>query len=481
MSKYQHLDRRVPIEVDNISIVQDLDKCKNCGLCRRVCANDMAVMDYYDLTSNGDKPICINCGQCSAVCPFDCINERSNIADVKKAIADPDKVVVFQTAPAIRVGLGEEFGMDYGSFVEGKMISALRNLGADYVLDTNFGADMTIMEEASELIERLKRNDKLPQFTSCCPGWVKFAETFYPELISHLSSAKSPILMEAAAQKTYFARKNGIDPAKMVTVCVTPCTAKKAEIKRPEMNSSSFFWHKKDLRDGDICITVRELARWLREENIDFVNLAEDKFDSLMGESSGGGIIFGNTGGVMEAAMRSAYKFITGENAPNSFVPLQEIRGLDGVKEADVKIGDYTLHVAAINGTANFRKFYKEMKETNKKYDFIEVMACPGGCIGGGGMPRVKMPKVLAAKKARIDSLYKRDSEVLIKAAQDNPEIQTLYKDFLDKPLSERAHSLLHTEGYIDRSSDLGPNGACTPETCPTSVANLRKAMQGKK
>ncbi|MBW9212708.1 MULTISPECIES: [FeFe] hydrogenase, group A [Terrabacteria group] len=483
MSQYQNLDKRVPIALDNISLVQDLDKCKNCTLCRRACANDAGVMDYYDLTTNGDKPICINCGQCAVACPFDCINERSELAEVKNAIADPKKVVVFQTAPAVRVGVGEEFGMEYGSFVEGKVVTALRRLGADYVLDTNFGADMTIMEEASELIDRLTGGDKaLPQFTSCCPAWVKFAETFYPELIPHLSSAKSPILMEAAAQKTYFAEKHQINPSQMVTVCVTPCTAKKAEIRRPEMNGSAHYWNIDPLRDGDLCITVRELAKWIREEEMDFVNLEEGKFDHLMGEASGGGIIFGNTGGVMEAAMRSAYKFMTNENAPLTLIPFEEIRGLKGVKEADVQIGDCTLHVAAISGTGNFRKFYLEMKESGKHYDFIEVMACPGGCIGGGGMPRVKMPKVMAAKQARIDSLYKRDGEVVIKAAQDNPEIQKIYDEFFTAPMSEKAHHLLHTESYVDRSSDLGPNGACTPETCPTSVANLKKqALEAKK
>lgn len=482
MSQYQNLDKRVPIALDNVSLVQDLDKCKNCTLCRRACVNDAGVMDFYDLTTNGDRPICINCGQCAVACPFDCINERSEISEVKKAIMDPQSVVVFQTAPAIRVGLGEEFGMEYGSFVEGKVITALRQLGADYVLDTNFGADMTIMEEASELIERLtSSNHPLPQLTSCCPAWVKFVETFYPELIPHLSSAKSPILMAAATQKTYFAKKHQIDPSKMVTVCVTPCTAKKAEIRRPEMNSSAQYWNQENLRDGDLCITVRELAKWIREEEIDFVNLEEGSFDRVMGEASGGGVIFGNTGGVMESAMRSAYKFMTNENAPLSLIPFKEIRGLQGVKEADVQIGKHTLHVAAISGTGNFRKFYLEMKESGKHYDFIEVMACPGGCIGGGGMPRVKMPKVMAAKQARIDSLYKRDGEVVIKTAQDNSEIQNMYNEFFGVPLSEQSHQLLHTEGFMDRSSDLGPNGACTPETCPTSIANLKKAALAAK
>jgi hydrogenase, Fe-only len=478
MSKYQFLDKRVPIADDNISIVQDLSKCKNCTLCRRACAIDAGVFDYYDLTTNGDVPICINCGQCVVSCPFDSLNERSELDGVKAAIQDPEKVVVFQTAPAVRVGLGEEFGMPAGTFVQGKMITALRKLGGDYVLDTNFGADMTIMEEASELIERvINGNGQLPQYTSCCPAWVKFAETFYPELIPHLSTAKSPIAMQAATEKTYFAKKNNIDPNKIVSVCVTPCTAKKAEIRRPEMNSSADYWNEEAMRDSDYCITVRELARWIREAELDFANLEDGKFDPFMGEASGGGIIFANTGGVMESAMRSAYKFVTKDNVPANLIRFDAIRGFENSREADVQIGDKVLHVAAIHGTGNFRKFYEHMKETGTHYDFIEVMACPGGCIGGGGMPRHKLPQVKAAKESRIASLYERDNLKPIKAPQDNPEIQVLYNEFYDAPLSEKAHHMLHTEGFIDRSADLGPNGACIPETCPTSVANLKKAQ----
>ncbi|MDU4466500.1 MAG: [Fe-Fe] hydrogenase large subunit C-terminal domain-containing protein, partial [Veillonella sp.] len=319
MSKYQFLDRRVPIEEGNIAIVQDLSKCKNCSLCRKACAVDMGVFDYYDLTTNGDHPICIHCGQCASICPFDSINERSEIDEVKAAIADPNKIVVFQTAPAVRVGLGEEFGLDAGTFVEGKMVAALRKLGGDYILDTNFGADMTIMEEASELLERVINSDSvLPQFTSCCPAWVKFAETFYPEFLPNLSTAKSPIAMQAPTQKTYFAEKMGLDAKQIVAVAVTPCTAKKFEIRRDEMNSSSEYWDVPEMRDTDYCITTRELAKWLRAEEINFDELEDSAFDPLMGEASGGGIIFGNTGGVMEAAMRAAYKLATGEDAPQT-------------------------------------------------------------------------------------------------------------------------------------------------------------------
>ena len=361
----------------NIALVQDLSKCKNCSLCRKACAVDMGVFDYYDLTTNGDHPICIHCGQCASICPFDSINERSEIDEVKAAIADPNKIVVFQTAPAVRVGLGEEFGLDAGTFVEGKMVAALRKLGGDYILDTNFGADMTIMEEASELLERVINSDAvLPQFTSCCPAWVKFAETFYPEFLPNLSTAKSPIAMQAPTQKTYFAEKMGLDAKQIVAVAVTPCTAKKFEIRRDEMNSSAEYWDVPEMRDTDYCITTRELAKWLRAEEINFDELEDSAFDPLMGEASGGGIIFGNTGGVMEAAMRAAYKLATGEDAPQTLIPFEAIRGMDGAREADVVIGDKTLHVAAVHGTGNLRKFIERMRAENIHYDFIEVMAC---------------------------------------------------------------------------------------------------------
>ena len=472
MSKYQFLDRRVPIEDGNIALVQDLTKCKNCSLCRKACAVDMGVFDYYDLTTNGDHPICIHCGQCASICPFDSINERSEIDEVKAAIADPNKIVIFQTAPAVRVGLGEEFGLDAGTFVEGKMVAALRKLGGDYILDTNFGADMTIMEEASELLERVINSDAvLPQFTSCCPAWVKFAETFYPEFLPNLSTAKSPIAMQAPTQKTYFAEKMGLDAKQIVAVAVTPCTAKKFEIRRDEMNSSAEYWDTPEMRDTDYCITTRELAKWLRAEEINFDDLEDSAFDPLMGEASGGGIIFGNTGGVMEAAMRAAYKMATGEDAPQTLIPFEAIRGMDGAREADVVIGDKTLHVAAVHGTGNLRKFIERMRAENIHYDFIEVMACRGGCIGGGGQPRVKLPM---ADKAR-------EAEVTVKAACDNPDIQKLYAEFFDgKPMSHKAHHMLHTT-FVNRSEDLGPNGACTPATCPTSVPNLKKAAEAAK
>ena len=469
MSKYQHIDRRVAIADDNVAVVHNLEKCKNCTLCRKTCAEAMGVLDYFDFESTGDNPICIHCGQCATVCPFDALNERSEIELVEAAIADPDKIVFFQTAPAVRVGLGDAFGYEPGSFVEGKMVAALRALGGDYVFDTNFGADITIEEEAAELVERVVNgHGELPQFTSCCPAWVQFCETYYPELIPHLSTAKSPIGMQAPAMKTYVAEKLGIDAKKIVSVCITPCTAKKFEIRRDEMNASANYWNEPGMRDSDYCVTTRELARWISEKGLDFATLEDSKFDSLMGEASGGGIIFGNTGGVMESACRSAYHIVTGEQPPAVLVPFEPVRGMDGVKEATFMIGEKEISVAAIHGTGNMRNFLQNMKETGKRYDFIEVMACRGGCIGGGGQPRAKLPMADKTKQARIDTLYKHDAEAPIRSSFENTELKQMYAEFFGAPLSEKAEEFLHTH-YQDRSADLGERKDVTPETCPTS------------
>ena len=469
-SRFQHIDRRVPIAEDNIAIIHDLDKCKNCTLCRRACADVMSVLDYYDLESTGDNPICIHCGQCAAACPFGAMYERTELDEVKAAIADPNKIVIIQTAPAVRVGIGEEFGYEPGTYLEGKMVGALRALGADYVVDTNFGADLTIMEEASELIERvLHGHGKLPQFTSCCPAWVKFCETYFPEYTSHISTTRSCIAMEAAALKTYFAKNMNIDPANIVSVSVAPCTAKKFEIRRPEQNKSAEYWGRDDLRDTDYCLTTREFAQWLRDENVDFTAVEDSEFDKYIGAASGGGVIFGNTGGVMEAAMRTAYKFITGkEPSPEPLTKLEAVRGMDGVKEAEVAIGDKTLKVAVVHGGKNIRDFLNEMKANGKEYDFVEMMACRGGCIGGGGQPRVKMPVADKVKGERITGLYNHDAAMKLRSSYENPEIKAIYEDFLGHPLGELSEQLLHTT-YVDRSGDLGVRKDVTPETCPTS------------
>lgn len=332
----------------------------------------------------------------------------------------------------------------------------MKELGADYVLDVNFGADLTIMEEASELIERIESGSKyLPQFTSCCPSWVEFAETFYPELIPHLSTAKSPISMQGATIKTYFAKKMGLAPENIVSVTITPCTAKKAEIRREELNSAGKYLGNEEIRDNDYVITTRELAQWAKEENIDFTVLEDQTFDSLMGESSGAGLIFGNTGGVMEAALRTSYEFLMKEKAPAEFFKLEPVRGMEEVKEAMITIGEHTLNVATIYGTGNVRKFLDHMRENQKQYHFIEVMTCPGGCISGGGQPKHRKPQMAGIRQARIEQIYAQDSSMKLRTSYENQEIQRLYEEFYNCPLSRLSEELLHTT-YVDRSDILG-------------------------
>jgi len=405
----------------------------------------------YDLESANDIPVCMNCGQCGSVCPTDSIRERYEYQDVQAAIDDPAKIVIIQTAPAVRVALGEEFGLEPGNFVEGKMIAALRALNADYVLDTCFAADLTIMEEASELVARMKKKGSaLPQFTSCCPAWVKFVETFYPEYIPNMSSAKSPALMLGSTIKTYFAENKGIDPSKIVNVAVMPCTAKKAEIRREEMQVDEH-------RDVDYVITTRELAIWLKERKVDFKALEESQFDRLMGDASGAGIIFGNTGGVMEAATRTAYHLIT--NEPLRVVKFKSIRGMEGVRSAKVDFGGTKLRLAAVHGLDNARRLMASIKQGLSEFDFIEVMGCHGGCINGGGQPKTEVPCTDELISARRQALFDRDSDMKLRVSHENPEIKTLYDNFYEKPLSDKAHSLLHTS-YRDRSQDLGEKGA---------------------
>lgn len=459
MSKHEFADVRIPIEKDNPAIMRNEELCIKCGNCRRVCEQEIAVGRLYDLVSTGDTAVCIHCGQCANVCPVNSITEVYEYEKVKEAVKDPDKVVIFSTSPSVRVGLGEEFGLPAGSFVEGSMVGALRALGGDYVLDTNFAADLTIMEEASELVERVTKKSKpLPQFTSCCPAWVKFAETFYPEILPHISSAKSPIGMQGPTIKTYFAKERGIDPEKIVNVAVTPCTAKKFEIRRPEMNDSADYLGQPELRDMDHVITTRELAKWIREEGINFHTLKLSEYDKLMGAASGAGVIFGNTGGVMEAAARTAYFLITGENPPEDYLHLEPVRGMEGIKEAQVEIAGVPLRLAVIHGTANARKLIEDWQAGNSTYDFVEVMTCRGGCIGGGGQPKTEVPMTDQIREYRIAGLYSKDSGMKLRYSHENPDIIRVYKEFYIEPLSERAEKMLHT-AYNSRKDDLGPAG----------------------
>ena len=453
------MDIRVPIDTDNPSICRNESTCIKCGMCKNVCTQPIGVHGTYTLEQTGNKAVCINCGQCANVCPVNSITEKYEYQNVKAAIQDSDKIVIVSTSPSVRVSLGEEFGMADGSFVQSKMVALLRKLGADYVLDTNFAADLTIMEEASELIERIANNKApLPQFTSCCPAWVKFAELYYPELLPNISSAKSPIGMQGPTIKTYFAEKMGIDPKKIVNVALTPCTAKKFEIRREEMKASGEYHGDSELRDMDMVISTREVSKWAREEKINFSALEDSDYDNFMGEASGAAVIFGNTGGVMEAALRTAYEKITNEPAPTALLNYTPVRGYEGLREATVKLQDMDINVAVVYGTENARKFIERMKSGDKQYHFVEVMTCPGGCIGGGGQPKNIMKDADQVRQSRIDSLYQKDSTMQIRLSHKNPEIQKVYEEFYEKPLSRQAEKMLHTS-YTDRSGIFSGKG----------------------
>jgi NADH-quinone oxidoreductase subunit G len=433
------------------SIIRDPGKCVLCGRCIRMCneVQTVGVIDYarrgpeLKVTTFLDKGLgnveCVNCGQCIHVCPVAAIKEQSSIDDVWKAIANPDKVVVVQEAPAVRVALGEELGLPVGSLVTGKMHAALKKLGFDFVFDTNFAADLTIIEEGNELVKRVKEGGVLPMFTSCCPGWIKFIEHFYPELLPHLSSCKSPQQMFGALAKTYFAKSANVDPSKIVSVSIMPCTAKKFEANRPEMNSSGY-------KDVDYVLTTREIARMIREAGIDFASLPDAPALDLMGQYTGAGTIFGATGGVMEAALRTAYKLITGKELEN--IDIKPVRGLEGVKEATIDVGGLQIKVAVAHGLGNARKVMEEVKLGKSPYHFIEIMACPGGCVGGGGQP---LGFDLNIRETRGGSLYKEDKNMTCRKSHQNPAIQKIYEDYLGEPLGERSHHLLHTK-YTSRT-----------------------------
>lgn len=445
MSKHMSVDVRVPIEEHNPAILRVESLCIKCGQCRDVCDKKISVGCHYQLDKTNDTAICIHCGQCANICPTGAIREVQDFMKIERVIHDKKKKVVAITSPSVRVGLGEEFGMEAGSYVEGQMVASLRALGVDYVFDTTFAADLTIMEEASELIDRITNKKPLPQFTSCCPAWVKFVETYYPDLLPNISSSKSPISMFAPTIKTYFAKKENLNPEDIYVVALTPCTAKKFEITREEMNDASSYHKSEIARDCDIVITTRELANWMRANNVDLENSSSSAYDSLMPRGSGAGIIFGNTGGVMEAAIRSSYYFLTGNQPDESLLTLHAVRGFAGVRSAALTINELEIKVAIVHGTDNARKFIDHIKETKEHYDFVEVMTCPSGCIGGGGQPKHIGEDMHEVRKKRIAALYDKDQEVTIRNSHDNPHIQALYHDFYDAPLSDVAKALLHT------------------------------------
>ena len=439
-------------KVDDLSpsIVRDFNKCILCRRCVAACKNvqKIGAIDCINrgfescISTVGDHSLndvnCTFCGQCIEACPTGALHEKETINDVWVKLKDPDAYVIVQTAPAVRVALGEEFGMPIGTNVKGKMITVLKRLGFDKVFDTNTGADFTIMEEATEFVERFKNNDNLPMITSCSPGWVKFIEMNYPELLPHLSSCKSPHQMFGAICKTYFAKKQGIDPKKIYMVSVMPCIAKKFESKRPEMENDG-------LRDVDNVITTRELARMIKQANIEFEKLEDSQFDDPMGEATGAGAIFGTTGGVMEAALRTAQDILSGKDLEK--INFEQVRGGEGIKRATVNVAGKDLNVVAASGLANARKILDEIKEGKANYQFVEIMACPGGCIMGGGQP-IKSSKIRAEvdiRKLRADALYTIDEKSVIRKSHENPALKTIYKEYLGKPGGHLAHKLLHT------------------------------------
>ena len=442
------------LDTSSPSLVRDNNKCVLCRRCIAACKNQtISVIDCVErgfnthIGSYFEKPIndvsCIYCGQCIVSCPVGALYEKNDIPQVMEAIDNSEKHVVVQTAPAVRAALGEEFGLPIGTPVTGKMVAALRRLGFDKVFDTDTGADLTIMEEGTEFIERFTSQKNLPLITSCSPGWVKFCEHNYPEFLNNLSSCKSPMEMFGAVIKSYYADKAGIDKDDIYSVAIMPCTSKKFESSREEMNSSG-------ARDVDASLTTRELARMIKQAGIDFVNLPDEEFDQPFGQATGAGVIFGTTGGVMEAAIRTVYEILEGKPLDN--INVEAVRGLDGVKEATLKIAGKDVRVAVAHGIKNARIILDKVKN-GEKYDFIEVMACPGGCINGGGQPIVdaRTKATVDVKALRAKALYTEDERATLRKSHENPNIDLLYKDFFEKPGSHKAHKLLHTH-YTDRS-----------------------------
>ncbi len=433
------------------SIILNPEKCIKCGRCALVCQQLQGVW-ALEFVGRGDQTCiapaanltlddspCIKCGQCSAHCPVGAIFERDETRIFLDAVNDPDKHVVVQIAPAVRVAIGEAFDMEPGTICTGQTYAALRRLGADAVFDTNFSADLTIMEEGSEFVQRLTEGGELPQITSCCPAWTDYMEKYYNDMIPNFSSAKSPMMMQGALTKTYYAERSGIDPKDIYSVAIMPCTAKKFEIGRDENMMSSGY------NDMDLVLTTRELSRLVKASGIEFSTLPEELADSPIGTYAGAGTIFGNTGGVMEAAIRTAYNLVTGEEMED--VNIEAVRGMEGIRKGEVDIKGTRVRVAVAHGMANVSEILEEVRTakaagSEPPYHFIEVMACRGGCIAGGGQPYATTDDI---RNKRIQGLYQDDEQKAIRCSHENPEIQQIYKDFLEKPLSEKSHHLLHT------------------------------------
>ena len=443
---FEGVQSHYPKDETSKSFIRDLDKCVMCRRCETVC-NNIQTVGVYSAVDRGFNAVvnaafgstltetpCTFCGQCVTVCPTAALTEVDHTTKVIEALNDPDKYVVVQTAPAIRVALGEEFGLEPGTRVTGQMVAALKHLGFDKVLDTDFAADLTIMEEAHELLERVKNGGRLPILTSCCPAWVNFIEADFPDLLDVPSSCKSPHEMMGAIIKTYLADKIGIDPEKIYVVSVMPCLAKKYEAARPELTNE-------ELSNVDAVISTRELGKLIRESGINFHELPEEEFDNPMGESTGASVIFGTTGGVIEAAVRTAYEWITNETLDK--IDFTELRGLEGIREATVKVGDMDLKIGIANGLGNARKLLNKIRNGEAEYHAIEIMACPGGCINGGGQPLINHDWSVIQKRA--EAIYEEDKEKPIRQSHKNPQIIKLYEEYLGEPGSEKAHALLHT------------------------------------
>ncbi|WP_353892961.1 NADH-dependent [FeFe] hydrogenase, group A6 [Proteinivorax hydrogeniformans] len=446
------------IDISGEGIKRDPQKCILCGRCVRVCSEtqstdilsyqyegypDQVIPPFSDEVSPQyhrqlKDTACVECGQCITVCPVGALTEKSHEERVLEAIQDPNMHVIAQTAPAIRVSIGEEFGITPGGVSTGQMVASLKELGFDKVFDTNFTADLTIMEEGHEFIDRVNKGENLPMFTSCSPGWIKFVEHNYPKYLNHLSTCKSPQQMFGALAKTFYAEKMGIDPKNIFSVSVMPCTAKKYEANRPEMGRA-------DTQDVDAVLTTREFARMVKKAKIDFENLDPQEHDNPLGISTGAGAIFGATGGVMEAALRTAVEVITGEELGR--LEFEQVRGYDGIKEATLPVGELDVKVAVVHGLTNARKLFEMIKNGDAFYHFVEVMTCPGGCIGGGGQP---LPATKEKRHARINAIYEVDKNLPIRKSHENPAVKQLYKEFLGDPLGHKSHELLHTE-YTQR------------------------------
>lgn len=445
LNEFRFRSKEKAIDNEDCAIVFDHNKCILCGRCITAC-RDFQTVSVLQFANRSNKSIvtpyfeeslanveCIKCGQCINQCPSNALTEKSYIKEVFAAIKDPKKIVIAQTAPSIRASLGEEFGLPPGILVTEKMVGALKKLGFDKVFDTDLGADFTISEEAAEFVERLEKDEKLPQFTSCCPAWVKFCEHWFPDLIPHLSTTNSPINCLAPIIKNYYPRISKIDPRDIVNVCIVPCTAKKFEIKREPHKANG-------LRYIDYSLTTREFAQMMRMKNLNLDNVDAINFDSPFGLSSGGGDIFGASGGVMESALRTAYEYKTGK--PLEHLEFEELRGYKGIKEAKVKLNGKTIWVAVASGLGNARKLAQQVLEGKSKYHFIEVMSCPGGCVGGGGQPKPQNSEII---KKRQNALYTEDRCKAIRQAHKNPDLIKVYKEFLGKPLSRLAERYLHT------------------------------------